>query len=200
MFGIVHGCELLHPQSPYFFRKEFLCIQGPIELPPRELEIDPLAFPEANPLQISASFLLTGTIAVLLFRTLRRRAQRAKERKFRSSGVETSKSMKENATRSAVAKLTQAPEVPVASPSPVQTFLGGVVAGAIALLLYQATTSVEGSFVGKPVSVNYSIRNLTITVRTIINGLLYLATFVFAANSIGLGLYSVQLWFGDRPS
>ncbi|KAL3680873.1 hypothetical protein R1sor_023829 [Riccia sorocarpa] len=173
--------------------------EGPIELPPRELDIDPLAFPEANPLQIAASFLLTGTIAVLLFRSLRRRAQRAKDRKFRSSGVETSKSIKEDARRSAVAKLTQAPEVPVAPPSPVQTFLGAVVAGAIALVLYQVTTSVEGSFVGKPVSMNYTIRNMTITVRTIINGILYLATFVFGANSIGLGLYSIQLLFGDSP-
>ncbi|KAL2621202.1 hypothetical protein R1flu_001407 [Riccia fluitans] len=161
--------------------------EGPIELPPRELEIDPLAFPEANPLQIAASFLLTGSIAFLLIRSLRRRAQRAKEMQFRSTGVATSKSIKEDARKAAVAKLTQAPEVPVAPPSPAQTFFGAVVAGIIALLLYQVTTTVEGSFIGKPVSMNYSIRNLTITVRTIINGLLYLATFVFAANSIEVG-------------
>lgn len=53
--------------------------EGPIELPPRELEIDPLAFPEASPAQIVASVALTGAIAVLLLRSLRRRAQRAKE-------------------------------------------------------------------------------------------------------------------------
>ncbi|KAG6543007.1 hypothetical protein Mapa_015503 [Marchantia paleacea] len=173
--------------------------EGPIELPPRELDIDPLAFPEASPAQIVASVALTGAIAVLLVRSLRRRAQRAKEMQFRSSGVATKESVKEDARKAAIANLTKAPEVPVPPPSPGQTILGAAVAGAIALVLYKFTTTVEGNFSGKAISMNYSIRNLTITVRTIINGLLYLATFVFAANSIGLGLYSLQLLWGSDP-
>lgn len=37
------------------------------------------------------------------------------------------------------------------------------------------------------------VRQITITIRTIINGICYLATFVFGINSVGLFLYSGQL-------
>ncbi|KAK8964607.1 hypothetical protein KSP40_PGU015599 [Platanthera guangdongensis] len=41
------------------------------------------------------------------------------------------------------------------------------------------------------------VRQLTITIRTIINGLCYLATFAFGLNSVGLVLYSIQLAFSS---
>lgn len=53
--------------------------EGPIELPPREIEMDPFAIPEASPAQIVASVVLTGAIVVLSYRALRRRASRSKE-------------------------------------------------------------------------------------------------------------------------
>eukprot|EP00268_Persea_americana_P040220 TRINITY_DN39881_c0_g1_i3.p1 TRINITY_DN39881_c0_g1~~TRINITY_DN39881_c0_g1_i3.p1 ORF type:complete len:166 (+),score=22.80 TRINITY_DN39881_c0_g1_i3:415-912(+) len=37
------------------------------------------------------------------------------------------------------------------------------------------------------------VRQITITIRTIINGICYLATFVFGINAVGLVLYSGQL-------
>lgn len=162
---------------------------GPIELPPELL--DPLAIPEASPLQVAASVVLTGLITVLLIRSLRRRSKKAKETRFRSTGE-----IKEDARKSAMALLNKAPEVETPPPSALQTFSGAVVAGFIALVLYKFTVTVEGSFTGKAVSMNYSIRNLTITVRTIVTGLCYLATFVFAANSLGLTLLSLQLALG----
>ncbi|CAM6037919.1 unnamed protein product [Sphagnum compactum] len=178
--------------------------EGPIELPPAEI-YDPLAIPETTPLQAVASILLTGAITVLLIRAVRRRSKRAKELKFRSTGEESAKkSIKEQAKEAAAIRgglLTKAapPEVEGPKLNPLQTLSGAVMAAIIALVLYKFTTTVEAGFSDKAVSSNYSIRNLTITVRTIITGICYLATFVFAANSIGLTLYSLQLALNLDP-
>jgi hypothetical protein len=177
------------PNSFYSLSEEVT--EGPIELPPELL--DPLAIPEASPLQVAASVVLTGVITVLLFRAVRRRSKRAKEMKFRSSGEAKVVDIKDDARESAMALLNKTPEVDTPPPNALQTLSGAAAAGAIALVLYKFTTVVEGGFSAKAVSMNYSIRNLTITVRTIITGMCYLATFVFAANSIGLTLLSLQL-------
>lgn len=78
-------------------------------------------------------------------------------------------------------------------PSPGQALLGGVSAGVIALILYKFATTIEASLNRQTISDNYSVRQITITIRTIVNGLTYLATFVFGLNSLGLFLYSLQL-------
>lgn len=176
------------PNSLYSLSEEMT--DGPIELPPELL--DPLAIPAASPLQVAASIVLTGLITVLLFRSIRRRSKRAKEMKLRSSG-EAKIDLKEDARKSAMALLNKTPEVETPPPNALQTLSGAAVAGVIALVLYKFSVTVEGSFSGKAVSLNYSIRNLTITVRTIVTGMCYLATFVFAANAIGLTLLSLQL-------
>lgn len=166
---------------------------GPVELSKDE---GPFAIPEAvSPLQSAASILLTGAIAVFLYRSLQRRAKLGRETRFRSSGLQN---VKESVAKEPV--LTTKPEATTVSrPSAFQTFQGALTAGAIALVLYKFTTLVESGFASKPVSPVYTIRQLTITVRTIINGLCYLATFVFAANSIGLTFYTIQLLFNLGP-
>lgn len=78
-------------------------------------------------------------------------------------------------------------------PSAVQALIGAIMAGAIAYVLYNFAVTVESSLDKQFVSSNYQIRQIKITIRTIINGICYLATGVFAVNSIGLTLYSGQL-------
>ncbi|XP_070674552.1 uncharacterized protein [Malus domestica] len=99
------------PYTPLEFAPD-----GPEELPPSS---SPVFATNDDPssLQVATSVLLTGAITVFLFRSLRRRAKRAKE----------------------------------------------------------------------------LVRQITITIRTIINGLCYLATFVFGINAVGLVLYAGQL-------
>ncbi|WCJ32218.1 hypothetical protein M5689_013657 [Euphorbia peplus] len=140
-------------------------------------------------LQVTTSVLLTGAIGVFLFRSLRRRARRAKELKFRSSGAKT---LKEEALETLKA-IGSAPIETKKSPSPVQAFLGGISAAVIAVILYKFTTTIEASLNRQTISDNFSVRQITITIRTIINGICYLATFVFGLNSVGLFLYSGQL-------
>ncbi|ERN14027.1 hypothetical protein AMTRI_Chr01g111250 [Amborella trichopoda] len=156
---------------------------GPIVLPPSADASEPTA------LQLSTSVLLTGAITVFLFRSLRRRAKRAKELRVRSSGV---KSLKEEALDNLKA-MGSATLDDGAPPSPLQALLGGIAAGVVALILYNFTTTIEGALNRQAISDSFSVRQMTITVRTIVNGLCYLATFVFAINSVGLFLYSGQL-------
>ncbi|XP_024641536.1 uncharacterized protein [Medicago truncatula] len=78
-------------------------------------------------------------------------------------------------------------------PSPDKALLGAVMAGVIAVILYRFTTTIEASLYRQTISDNFSVRQITITIRTVINGLCYLATFVYGINSFGLLLYSGQL-------
>lgn len=168
--------------------------EGPVELPPSTSSIF-ATDDEPTPLQTATSVLLTGAITVFLFRSLRRRAKRAKDTKFRSSGEK--KSLTEEALES-LKSITLSPAAGGKSqPSPVQAFLGAIAAGAIAVILYKFTSTIESALNRQTIPDNYSVRQITITIRTIINGLCYLATFVFGINSLGLLLYSGQLAFNS---
>ncbi|KAK4420390.1 hypothetical protein Salat_1989300 [Sesamum alatum] len=161
--------------------------EGPIELPPSLTSI--LAASNDSALQTAASVLLTGAFTLFLFRSLRRRAKRAKQTRLRSSAA--TKSLKEEAMENLKA-VSKSP-IKSKTPSPDQAFLGAVIAAAFGVLLYKFTTTVEYNLNHQQLSDNYSVRQITITIRTIINGLCYLATFVFGFNSLGLFLYSGQL-------
>ncbi|KAL5715853.1 hypothetical protein ACHQM5_017617 [Ranunculus cassubicifolius] len=160
---------------------------GPIELPPNTSIF--ATNDDPSPLQIATSVLLTGAISVFLFRAVRRRAKRAKELKYRSTGA---KSIKEEALDNLKA-LKLSTEDPGKPPSAIQALLGGIAAGVITLILYKFATTVEAGLNRQAISDNFSVRQITITIRTIINGICYLATFVFGINAVGLVLYSGQL-------
>ncbi|KAG8070534.1 hypothetical protein GUJ93_ZPchr0006g45908 [Zizania palustris] len=173
---------------------------GPVELrTPTLFSIDE----NPTPLQTATSVLLTGAVSVFLFRSLRRRARRAKELRVRSSGMEKPNNLSQEALEGL--RLVSASPIEVDKPpSPVQALLGGIAAGVIALILYKFTTTIEAALNRQTISDSFSVRQITITVRTIINGICYLATFVFGINAVGLILYALQLTFasitGDDPS
>uniref|UniRef100_A0A0A9DGD0 Uncharacterized protein n=1 Tax=Arundo donax TaxID=35708 RepID=A0A0A9DGD0_ARUDO len=168
--------------------------EGPVELrAPTLFSVD------NNPtlLQTATSVLLTGAISVFLFRSLRRRARRAKELRVRSSGVQKKPN---NLTEEALEGLRLVSASPIETekpPSPIQALLGGIAAAVIALILYKFTTTIEAALNRQTISDNFSVRQITITIRTIITGLCYLATSVFGINGAGLILYSLQLTFAS---
>nr|KYP38796.1 hypothetical protein KK1_039936 [Cajanus cajan] len=188
-------------------------VEGPVELPFSSSIFATTDDP--SPIQVASSVLLTGAISVFLFRSLRRRAQRVKQSQFRSSGEK--KTIKEEALDSLKA-LGSASVEAKGPPSPGQALLGGVSAGIIALILYKFATTIEASLNRQTISDNYSFNHWRLVrqsipwlkleimlnmyesdeswdflVVTIVNGLTYLATFVFGLNSLGLFLYSLQL-------
>ncbi|KAL0910338.1 hypothetical protein M5K25_021311 [Dendrobium thyrsiflorum] len=185
--------ELPEPSSPQSPIRE---TEGPIELISSSSSSLFAIDDNPTPLQTATSVLLTGAITVFLFRSLRRRAKRAKELRVRSTGTSKVKGITEEALDSLKA-IGVGPVEAQSPPSPVQALLGGITAGVIAVILYKFTTTVEAALNRQAISDNLSVRQLTITIRTIVNGLCYLATFVFGINSIGLILYSVQLAFSS---
>ncbi|CAK8532732.1 unnamed protein product [Lathyrus sativus] len=132
--------------------------------------------------QVTFSVVLSGAIAVFLFPAIQRRIKTAKQLKYRSSGVKKS-SLNSSKTSKKSKK----------RPSPDQALLGAIIAGIIAVILYRFTITIEASLYRQSISDNFSVRQITITIRTVINGLCYLATFVYGINSFGLLLYSGQL-------
>ncbi|KAK8689206.1 hypothetical protein V6N13_087929 [Hibiscus sabdariffa] len=159
---------------------------APIELPPSYS-----SFSSSSPLQTATTVLLSGAIAAFLFRSIRRRAKRAKELRLRSSG--TKKSLKEKSLNKLKAMGSASIKTKSSKPTPFDALLGSLIAGVIAVFLYKFTTTIEAALNRQTVSDNFSVRQLTITIRTIVNGLCYLATFVYGFNSLGLFLYSGQL-------
>uniref|UniRef100_M1BX23 Uncharacterized protein n=1 Tax=Solanum tuberosum TaxID=4113 RepID=M1BX23_SOLTU len=127
--------------------------EGPIELPSSITDIFATS-DDPSPLQTATSLLLTGAVSVFLFRSLRRRAKRAKELKLRSTG--TKKTLKEEAVESLKA-ITPTPIDAKTPPSPAQALLGGLTAGVIALLLYKFTTTVEASLNRQALSDSFSV-------------------------------------------
>lgn len=63
---------------------------------------------------------------------------------------------------------------------------GSIQAGVVAFVLWQLATRIDGYFGAQEMPSQYTARNITITLRTIVTGLSYLATFIFSFNSVGL--------------
>lgn len=72
------------------------------------------------------------------------------------------------------------------------SFIGGVTGLGISFVLYGFAQTISASFDGREVPDSYQVRQITITVRTIVTGLAYLATFVYAANGTGLVALAAQ--------
>ncbi|CAI9277540.1 unnamed protein product [Lactuca saligna] len=108
---------------------------GPIELP---FSIPSFISTDNDPttLQVATNVLLTstGTISIFLFLSLRRRAK--------SKRTETKKMLKEEALESLKAMTQVEANTPLL---PLQSFLGGLFVGIIAIILYKFTTTIEAS-------------------------------------------------------
>jgi hypothetical protein len=77
--------------------------------------------------------------------------------------------------------------------TPFKAFIGAIQALAIAAGLLFFATKVDTVILSSPLPDQHTARNLAITVRTIIRGLVYLATFIFAANGVGLAALALKL-------
>ena len=124
--------------------------------------------------------LFTIAFAAFLLRVLRKRASRAV-----------------NVRVAAERKAADAP--PAAELPPVTAaacFQGAGLAVLCAAALWTFTTFVEGAFDAAAPSDQYAVRNVTGTLRSIVTGLGYLATFLFGANAIGLSGLGLQILTG----
>lgn len=89
----------------------------------------------------------------------------------------------------------------LAEPVAVSPFKAGISAAqalAIAAVLYYIASSLDTAMSTVDLPDQYTVRTIAVTLRTIVTGLAYLATFIFAANGVGLAALTVKLAiYGD---
>lgn len=140
--------------------------------------------------------LYVGLVSFFLWRVLGRRARRARQERLAGQApVETPFTSllrrlrdKRDAMRADERAQGQAGE-----PGPADALLGAVQAGAIAAGLWFFTTKVELAVANSVLPDGFTARNMAVTVRTILLGLLYLVTFIFSANCVGLAALAAQM-------
>lgn len=75
----------------------------------------------------------------------------------------------------------------------VQCLIGVAQAGAICFLCYLLSTVVDDYFAHQDLPSQYTARNITLLIQSVVRGLVYLITFIFGANATGLAALAVQL-------
>ena len=123
--------------------------------------------------------LFTISFAAFLLRVLNKRASRAV-----------------NVRVAAQRKAVDAPAAELPPVTAAACFQGAGLAVLCAAAMWFFTTFVEGAFDSAAPSDQYAVRNVTGTLRSIVTGLGYLATFLFAANTIGLSGLGLQILVG----
>ncbi|PSC73526.1 hypothetical protein C2E20_3519 [Micractinium conductrix] len=143
-----------------------------------------------------------GLVIVYFVRLFRRRAQKATSERIASvadaaafggkevgGGDEDSDSEDEEEQRAKAA--TAEKEV-----TPLQCAIGATQAGLIAWFLFQACTAVDAYFDRQTLPdayTQYTAHNIAVLVQTVGRGLVYLITFIFGANALGLAGLTIQL-------
>ncbi|PSB22171.1 DUF3082 domain-containing protein [Phormidesmis priestleyi ULC007] len=85
-----------------------------------------------------------------------------------------------------------------AMPSPLQCVLGSLVAGGIALVLYNMTQSIALAFANRPLQYhNVTTINIAVAVRTLVVGLSALGTGIFGLAAVGLFGLGIQVLIGQ---
>lgn len=77
------------------------------------------------------------------------------------------------------------------------TLSGALQCGLVAWGLFVLSTNVDAYFSGQSLPSQYTARNITVTVQTIVRGLSYLCCFIFSANAVGCvraGSAGCQRW------
>lgn len=139
-----------------------------------------------------AGVFYAGLLAVFAYRLLTRRAKKFREERLASAPAE----------EQAAAQAAREEDEKVVTP--LRSLWSAIRLGVFAYLLFQLSSGVDGYFEGQALPDQLTARNITITLRTVVRGLSYLLTFLFAANTIGLAALTVQLLInpeaGSQPS
>ena len=130
---------------------------------------------QATPLQNLFGLMFTGFSLWYFARAVTRRSGKARE--FRVANRLPEEERK---------KIDEERSKKTKELSAMQSFTGGVTGIGISIVLYLFASKISAAFDGKSLPESETVRQISITVRTIVEGLAYLATFVYAANGVGL--------------
>eukprot|EP01023_Acetabularia_acetabulum_P041259 TRINITY_DN4014_c0_g1_i1.p1 TRINITY_DN4014_c0_g1~~TRINITY_DN4014_c0_g1_i1.p1 ORF type:complete len:297 (-),score=39.32 TRINITY_DN4014_c0_g1_i1:492-1322(-) len=135
----------------------------------------------------------TALVAFFLFRLFKRRASKAKSQRIAKQQGGDQEIEDEPIVTSEMLTKDSNDAVPESQATPLSSLFGAVQAGGIAFLLYLAANSIDSTLGMADLPDQYTARNIAVSVRTVIRGLVWLATFIFGANSLGLLLLTFQL-------
>jgi len=164
-----------------------------------------------NPEQGSETFKnIAGVGYIILvvfyfFRLFKKRADRATKEAFASTAQAVREKNKGGTMTSATANdlaaldgdgdedviessSSQSPEVTVT-----QCLIGVAQAGTICFGFYMLSRFVDDYFVHQELPDQYTARNVTLLIQSVVRGLVYLVTFIFGANATGWAALAVQL-------
>ena len=130
---------------------------------------------EATPLQNVFGVLFTGFSLWYFARAVTRRSGKAREFRVANQLPEEERRKIDEARAEKTRALTAG-----------ESFAGGATGLGISVVLYAFATKISASFDGRALPESETVRQISITVRTIVEGMAYLATFVYAANGAGL--------------
>lgn len=130
---------------------------------------------EATPLQNLFGFAFTAFSFWYFTRAIAKRSGKAREFRVANRIPEEERAKIDEERAKKTKELTA-----------MQSFTGGLTGIGISIVLYVFASKVSDTFDGKALPESETVRQISITVRTIVEGLAYLATFVYAANGVGL--------------
>jgi hypothetical protein len=130
---------------------------------------------EATPLQNLFGFFFTAFSFWYFARAVQKRSGKAREFRVANRLPEEQRKRIDEERSQKTKELTA-----------MQSLTGGLTGLGISAVLYVFASKVSASFDGKALPESETVRQISITVRTIVEGLSYLATFVYAANGVGL--------------
>ena len=129
-------------------------------------------------------------ITYLCVRTFQRRAEFGKTQRLAELRSEPSKVQKEKSRKQ---------EEEYVEPTSLNTFSSSFYAGIIGTFLFKIATIVEEYLKMQTLPTAYAMRNIFIATKTMTEGTLYLAAFVFILASVGLFLLGFQVTFRPEP-
>lgn len=132
----------------------------------------------------------TGLVGWWLWRILQRRAERAAQLQLRTPETEARKELRESGLLEEEEQ--KAMDAQRRRVDPVQAAIGAAGAWAISYGLYSFALTIDSTFQEQALSDTYSVRQITVTIRTIVSGLVYLAAFIYGANAVGLTGLALQ--------
>jgi hypothetical protein len=157
-----------------------------------------------NPEQGSETFKnIAGVGYIILvifyfFRLFKKRAEKAAAEPLASTALSKNKSREgEEAMNDLAALDGPAPEGGAsAAPADVtitQCLIGVAQAGTICFGFYLLSRVVDDYFLHQDLPAQYTARNVTLLIQSVVRGLVYLITFIFGANATGLAALAVQM-------
>mmetsp|Transcript_11059 Transcript_11059/g.44532 ORF Transcript_11059/g.44532 Transcript_11059/m.44532 type:complete len:297 (+) Transcript_11059:678-1568(+) len=136
---------------------------------------------QATPLENGFGLLFTAFCCWYFLKVVKKRAARAKD--IRLSNTSSSEERKRRNDEDLVKARNLSAQ---------QSFVGGITGLGISFLLFGFAQNIQADFDGRALPESYQVRQITVTVRTIVEGLAYLATFIYAANGVGLMALGLQ--------